>query len=130
MILGWSTSDVPESSVTWRLSERHMNIITHLGGNCSSTFADWRPRKFSYFRFLIVHQPRLFQQPVFFFFFSSSTSFFFPRETQLDIKQWQVKQAEKQRNIKMSAKEWIDHPDRYLLEMAGRTNYVDGGERN
>lgn len=52
------------------------------------------------------------------------------RETQLDIKQWQVKQAEKQRNIKMSAKEWIDHPDRYLLEMAGRTNYVDGGERN
>uniref|UniRef100_A0A8D8SCC1 TLDc domain-containing protein n=1 Tax=Cacopsylla melanoneura TaxID=428564 RepID=A0A8D8SCC1_9HEMI len=52
------------------------------------------------------------------------------RETQLDIKNWQVKQAEKQRCVKLSAKEWIDHPDRYLLEMAGRTNYVSDGDRS
>ncbi|XP_008473651.1 uncharacterized protein LOC103510742 [Diaphorina citri] len=52
------------------------------------------------------------------------------RETQLEIKSWQVKQAEKQRCVKLSAKEWMDHPDRYLLELAGRTNYVDGGDRS
>ncbi|CAH0391608.1 unnamed protein product [Bemisia tabaci] len=46
------------------------------------------------------------------------------REIQLDIKQWQLKQVEKQRQVKMSSKDWLDHPDRYLLEMAGRQNYT------
>ncbi|XP_049792971.1 uncharacterized protein LOC126202926 isoform X3 [Schistocerca nitens] len=41
------------------------------------------------------------------------------RESQLEIKKWQVKQAEKQRVVKLSAAEWVDHPDRYLLELAG-----------
>ncbi|XP_066599472.1 uncharacterized protein [Prorops nasuta] len=45
------------------------------------------------------------------------------RERQLDIKKWQVKEAEKQRIVKLSAAEWLDHPDRYLLELAGRTSY-------
>lgn len=48
----------------------------------------------------------------------------YPREIQLDIKQWQLKQVEKQRQVKMSSKDWLDHPDRYLLEMAGRQNYT------
>lgn len=45
------------------------------------------------------------------------------RDIQLDIKKWQVKEAEKQRSIKMSTREWLDHPDRYLLELAGRPQY-------
>ncbi|XP_054280121.1 uncharacterized protein LOC129005898 [Macrosteles quadrilineatus] len=45
------------------------------------------------------------------------------REMQLDIKKWEVKQAERQRVVKLSANEWSDHPDRYLLELAGRPNY-------
>ncbi|XP_046682755.1 uncharacterized protein LOC124369080 [Homalodisca vitripennis] len=45
------------------------------------------------------------------------------REMQLDIKKWEVKQAERQRVVKLSANEWTDHPDRYLLELAGRPNY-------
>ncbi|XP_077299419.1 uncharacterized protein LOC143920410 [Arctopsyche grandis] len=45
------------------------------------------------------------------------------RETQLDIKKWQVKEAERQRQVKLSASDWIDHPDRYLLELAGRPQY-------
>ncbi|XP_045503405.1 uncharacterized protein LOC123700276 [Colias croceus] len=45
------------------------------------------------------------------------------RETQLDIKKWQVKEAERQRNVKISAADWIEHPDRYLLELAGRPQY-------
>ncbi|XP_048482320.1 uncharacterized protein LOC105395159 [Plutella xylostella] len=45
------------------------------------------------------------------------------RETQLEIKKWQVKEAERQRHIKISAADWIEHPDRYLLEMAGRPQY-------
>lgn len=45
------------------------------------------------------------------------------RETQLDIKKWQVKEVERQRKVKLSAADWIDHPDRYLLELAGRTQY-------
>ncbi|XP_075219467.1 uncharacterized protein LOC142323560 [Lycorma delicatula] len=47
------------------------------------------------------------------------------REVQLDIRKWEVKQAEKQRAVKMKSSDWIDHPDRYLLELAGRTNYSD-----
>ncbi|XP_023720002.1 uncharacterized protein LOC111871259 isoform X2 [Cryptotermes secundus] len=45
------------------------------------------------------------------------------RETQLDIKKWEVKQAEKLRKVKLTADEWVDHPDRYLLELAGRPTY-------
>ncbi|XP_018404252.1 PREDICTED: uncharacterized protein LOC108780912 isoform X2 [Cyphomyrmex costatus] len=45
------------------------------------------------------------------------------REKQLEIKKWQVKEAEKQRVVKLSASDWLDHPDRYLLELAGRTSY-------
>lgn len=45
------------------------------------------------------------------------------REKQLEIKKWQVKEAEKQRVVKLSASDWLDHPDRYLLELAGRASY-------
>ncbi|XP_041971571.1 uncharacterized protein LOC121727672 isoform X2 [Aricia agestis] len=45
------------------------------------------------------------------------------RETQLEIKKWQVKEAERQRQVKISAADWIDHPDRYLLQLAGRPEY-------
>lgn len=45
------------------------------------------------------------------------------REVQLDIKNWQIKEAEKNRKLKMTSKEWLDHPDRYLLELAGRQTY-------
>lgn len=45
------------------------------------------------------------------------------RETQLEIKKWQVKEAERQRHVKLSAADWIEHPDRYLLELAGRPQY-------
>lgn len=34
-----------------------------------------------------------------------------------------MKEAEKQRVVKMSATDWLDHPDRYLLELAGRQSY-------
>ncbi|XP_053683100.1 uncharacterized protein LOC128733498 [Sabethes cyaneus] len=45
------------------------------------------------------------------------------REVQLDIKKWQIKEAERQRTVKMTAADWMDHPDRYLLELGGRQNY-------
>lgn len=45
------------------------------------------------------------------------------REVQLDIKNWQIKEAERQRTVKMTAADWMDHPDRYLLELGGRKNY-------
>ncbi|XP_055594719.1 uncharacterized protein LOC129745588 isoform X2 [Uranotaenia lowii] len=45
------------------------------------------------------------------------------REIQLDIKNWQIKEAERQRTVKITAADWIDHPDRYLLELGGRKNY-------
>lgn len=45
------------------------------------------------------------------------------REAQLDIKKWEVKEAERQRCVKLSASDWLDHPDRYLLELAGRPQY-------
>jgi len=45
------------------------------------------------------------------------------RDVQLDIKKWQVKEAERQRCVKLSAADWLDHPDRYLLELAGRPQY-------
>ncbi|XP_026278855.1 uncharacterized protein LOC113206822 isoform X1 [Frankliniella occidentalis] len=45
------------------------------------------------------------------------------REQQLETKKWEVKQAEKQRTVKLSAADWVDHPDRYLLELGGRQTY-------
>lgn len=45
------------------------------------------------------------------------------RDIQLDIKKWQVKEAERQRTVKLTAADWIDHPDRYLLELSGRPQY-------
>lgn len=45
------------------------------------------------------------------------------RDVQLDIKKWQIKEAERQRTVKMSAADWLDHPDRYLLELSGRPQY-------
>lgn len=50
------------------------------------------------------------------------------RETQLELKKWQIKEAEKQRIVKISADDWIDHPDRYLLELGGRTQYNNTGK--
>ncbi|OAD60072.1 hypothetical protein WN48_06656 [Eufriesea mexicana] len=50
------------------------------------------------------------------------------RERQLEIKKWQVKEAEKQRIVKLSASDWIDHPDRYLLELAGRASYNESNK--
>ncbi|PSN56687.1 hypothetical protein C0J52_00006 [Blattella germanica] len=45
------------------------------------------------------------------------------RDVQLDMKKWEVKQAERQRIVKLTADDWVDHPDRYLLELAGRPSY-------
>jgi hypothetical protein len=45
------------------------------------------------------------------------------REVQLDIKKWQIKEAERNRTVKLTASEWMDHPDRYLLELSGRAQY-------
>ncbi|EDW12245.1 uncharacterized protein LOC6576818 [Drosophila mojavensis] len=45
------------------------------------------------------------------------------RDVQLDIKKWQIKEAERQRTVKLTAADWMDHPDRYLLELGGRQNY-------
>ncbi|XP_065226218.1 uncharacterized protein LOC135849645 [Planococcus citri] len=49
------------------------------------------------------------------------------REIQLQIKDWEVKQAESNRKVKITSSDWLDHPDRYLLELAGRTSYATGG---
>ncbi|KAK0071664.1 hypothetical protein PV325_012531, partial [Microctonus aethiopoides] len=48
------------------------------------------------------------------------------REKQIEIKKWQVKEAEKQRVVKLSPADWLDHPDRYLLELAGKPSYNNG----
>lgn len=45
------------------------------------------------------------------------------RDIQLDIKKWQVREAERQRTVKLTSADWIDHPDRYLLELGGRPQY-------
>ncbi|XP_012226454.1 uncharacterized protein [Linepithema humile] len=50
------------------------------------------------------------------------------REKQLEIKKWQVKEAEKQRVVKLSTSDWLDHPDRYLLELAGRASYNESNK--
>ncbi|XP_050499451.1 uncharacterized protein LOC126879994 isoform X3 [Diabrotica virgifera virgifera] len=45
------------------------------------------------------------------------------RERQLEVKKWEKKEAEKQRVVKLNASDWLDHPDRYLLQLAGRPEY-------
>lgn len=60
--------------------------------------------------------------------FSRENNLKFYRERQLEIKKWQVKEAEKQRIVKLSASDWIDHPDRYLLELAGRASYNESNK--
>lgn len=45
------------------------------------------------------------------------------RDIQMDIKKWQVTEAERQRTVKLTSADWIDHPDRYLLELGGRPQY-------
>jgi hypothetical protein len=45
----------------------------------------------------------------------------------MDLKKWQVKQAERQRQVKISAADWVDHPDRYLLELGGRPTFSEQG---
>ncbi|KAL1130002.1 hypothetical protein AAG570_012945 [Ranatra chinensis] len=45
------------------------------------------------------------------------------REVQLEIRKWEGKEVEKARKVKLTANDWNDHPDRYLLELAGRTSY-------
>lgn len=47
------------------------------------------------------------------------------REAQLDVKKWQVKDAERNRKVKIRAEDWVDNPDRYLLELAGRPTYSE-----
>lgn len=34
-----------------------------------------------------------------------------------------MKEAERQRTVKLSAADWLDNPDRYLLELGGRPQY-------
>lgn len=51
------------------------------------------------------------------------------RARQLDVKKWEVREAEKQRVVKLSADDWLDHPDRYLLELSGRQSYVTQKEK-
>jgi len=55
--------------------------------------------------------------------FYAISCYYVCREKQMEIKKWQVKEAEKQRVVKLSASDWLDHPDRYLLELAGRASY-------
>ncbi|CAH0548972.1 unnamed protein product [Brassicogethes aeneus] len=45
------------------------------------------------------------------------------RERQLEVKKWEFKEAERQRCVKLNPADWLDHPDRYLLELAGRPQY-------
>lgn len=45
------------------------------------------------------------------------------RDVQLDIRKWQIREAERQRTVKLTAADWLDHPDRYLLELGGRAQY-------
>lgn len=54
----------------------------------------------------------------------SLTVSFARREIQLQIKDWEVKQVESQRKVKITSADWLDHPDRYLLELAGRPSYA------
>uniref|UniRef100_A0A1B0FH94 Uncharacterized protein n=1 Tax=Glossina morsitans morsitans TaxID=37546 RepID=A0A1B0FH94_GLOMM len=41
-------------------------------------------------------------------------------EVQLDIKKRQMKKVDGQRTVKLTAADWMDHPDRFLLELGGR----------
>ncbi|KAF2350998.1 TLDc domain [Trinorchestia longiramus] len=48
------------------------------------------------------------------------------RENQQEFKKRLAKDVEKRRHVKLTSSEWADHPDRYLLQMAGgTTSYAD-----
>ncbi|XP_018019755.1 uncharacterized protein LOC108676213 [Hyalella azteca] len=48
------------------------------------------------------------------------------RENQKEFKKRQAKDVEIRRKVKITTSEWAEHPDRYLLELAGgRTSYAD-----
>uniref|UniRef100_A0A1B0ACK5 Uncharacterized protein n=1 Tax=Glossina pallidipes TaxID=7398 RepID=A0A1B0ACK5_GLOPL len=44
------------------------------------------------------------------------------REVELDIRKWHIKKAERQRTVKLTAADWMDHSDRFLFELGGN-NY-------
>ncbi|XP_063220459.1 uncharacterized protein LOC134529867 isoform X2 [Bacillus rossius redtenbacheri] len=46
------------------------------------------------------------------------------RNNQHDVKKWQVEQAEQARQVKLNPRDWVNNPDRYLLELAGRQSYA------
>ncbi|KAG0711978.1 hypothetical protein GWK47_019461 [Chionoecetes opilio] len=47
------------------------------------------------------------------------------KEAQLDIKKREVKDVEGRRKVKVNSSDWLDNPDRYLIELAGtRPSYA------
>lgn len=39
------------------------------------------------------------------------------RDIQLDIKKWQVTEAERQRTVKLTSADWIDHPGKIKFHL-------------
>lgn len=67
---------------------------------------------------------------VFILFFSSSHLVQLSRNAQADLKKREVRDTENRRKVKINKADWLDNPDRYLIEMAGnRQNYAQY-ERN
>ncbi|KAK7871707.1 hypothetical protein R5R35_013996 [Gryllus longicercus] len=52
------------------------------------------------------------------------------REAQLDVKRLQIKDAEKARKVKINPEDWVDNPDRYLLELAGHPTFARENPRH
>lgn len=47
------------------------------------------------------------------------------KEAQIELKKREVKDTENRRKVKMNSSDWLDNPDRYLIELAGtRTSYA------
>lgn len=60
----------------------------------------------------------------------SITSCTTSRNAQADLKKREVRDTENRRKVKINKADWLDNPDRYLIEMAGnRLNYAQY-ERN
>lgn len=51
------------------------------------------------------------------------------RDRQLEIKQWEATDVQRNRTINLPRTEWGDNPDRYLLELAGRPTYSNGEKK-
>lgn len=52
-------------------------------------------------------------------------SLLFYREAQIDLKKREVKDTENRRKVKVNSADWLDNPDRYLIELAGtRLSYA------